>query len=363
MRDLVPWAALSSSALAVLLLLTMMSAPPASAAAAGRGAPAKGDAGGAARPELSGPYTHENLTVYLIHGPDRIDTSNFLTLAEAMREGLVVVHETGDVNELAIENRSGVVVYVQSGDIVKGGKQDRTIARDFICPPRSGRVPVASFCVEQGRWHGRGREAAGRFASADNSLAGKELKLAAKRGGGRQDEVWQRVRAAQRRLGANVGSSVQSAESETSLQLSLEDGAVRRHVDAYVRALSDAPREKGDVIGYAAAVNGRVSSADVYASSGLFGKMWPKLLYASAVEAVTELDGAKGEARREVAADDVRAFMAAAERGRETRDDAAPGAAGGRARSVTRDGEAAVMFDSRDPGNGGESVHREYIAK
>ena len=32
---------------------------------------------------LTGPYTHENLTVYLIHGPDRIKGKHYVTLQEA----------------------------------------------------------------------------------------------------------------------------------------------------------------------------------------------------------------------------------------------------------------------------------------
>src|SRR4051812_25224687 len=70
---------------------------------------------------LSGPYTHENLTVWLIHGADKLKGRSFLTLQEALEKKVVVLHETGDVNELAIENVSAdQEVYVQSGDIVKG---------------------------------------------------------------------------------------------------------------------------------------------------------------------------------------------------------------------------------------------------
>src|SRR5881394_273269 len=96
--------------------------------------------------KLSGPYTHGNLTVFLVHGPDRMKNREFLTLAEGIDKKLVVVHETSNVNELAIENTGSTDVYVQSGDIVKGGKQDRTIAMDFIAPAHSGKIPIAAFC-------------------------------------------------------------------------------------------------------------------------------------------------------------------------------------------------------------------------
>src|SRR5439155_8655574 len=45
---------------------------------------------------------------------------------------------------------------------------------------------------------------------------------------------------------------------------------------------------KNDVIGYAFAINGKINSADIYASNDLFKKLWPRLLKASAVEAVAD---------------------------------------------------------------------------
>src|SRR5688572_31326248 len=66
---------------------------------------------------------------------------------------LLRVYETSDVNELAVENISRQFdVFIQSGDIVKGGKQDRVLAVSIIIAARSGRVKIESFCVESGRW-------------------------------------------------------------------------------------------------------------------------------------------------------------------------------------------------------------------
>src|SRR5689334_9506118 len=144
---------------------------------------------------LSGPYTHKNLTVFLIHGKDQT-SKTFLTLQEALAQKKVKVYETKDVNELAIRNLSNQDIYVQSGDIVRGGDQDRMISMDFIVPPRSGRMPIAAFCVESGRWSKRGNEQSAEFSSSDNSIATKDLKLAAKRERS-QEAVWKNVKAAQ----------------------------------------------------------------------------------------------------------------------------------------------------------------------
>ncbi len=61
---------------------------------------------------------------------------------EALQSGEVLVTEMpegAEVNRLEIENKGGRRVHLQAGDTVKGGKQDRTIAVDFILEPKSGR--------------------------------------------------------------------------------------------------------------------------------------------------------------------------------------------------------------------------------
>src|SRR5438067_3420560 len=182
-------------AVAIVLLLCVMAANAAEVSPATR--PVLADC------KLSGPYTHGNLTVFLVHGADKLKNRAFLTLEEAMEKKVVVVHETENVNELAIENRGDTDVYVQSGDIVKGGKQDRTIAMDFIVPAKSGQLPIASFCVEHGRWQQRGAEDAGYF-SYGATVPSKEVKLAAKRSMNQQ-EVWNEVAATQQKLSDSVG--------------------------------------------------------------------------------------------------------------------------------------------------------------
>ncbi len=127
---------------------------------------------------LSGPYTHGNLTVFLIHGEDQMKGRKLLTLDEALEQKKVVVHETKTVNKLAIENVSNEEVFIQAGDIVKGGQQDRILALDLIVPPKSGIVPLDSFCVESGRWAMREGEAADKFESSKATASGKDLKSA-----------------------------------------------------------------------------------------------------------------------------------------------------------------------------------------
>jgi ARG/rhodanese/phosphatase superfamily protein len=318
-------------------------------------------------PRVSGPVTHENLTVYFIRGtstPGKVP----LTLEEAMAKQVVQVRETGNVNQLEIENTGGDDVFIQSGDIVKGGQQDRVLMVSLVLPPKSGRVPIASFCVEQGRWSARGREDVKQFSTASASLPSRELKLAMKAprpaAGGdalraepadtsaRQRAVWEGVSQTQARLSAVVGAPVRSNQSASSLQLALENEKLVDQQRAYVAALKSAGEAPDDIVGYVFAVNGKLNSADIYPSNALFRKMWAKLLNASTTEAISHKDEPRADAPSIEA---VTTFLAAAESGRESQK---PLVAGAQLR--TRDGEQAYLFETaRQDG----WVHRNYLAK
>jgi hypothetical protein len=306
----------------------------------GRGVEASASPPGGSH-KLSGPYTFENLTIFLIHGEDHVKDKIYLTLHEALKQKKVIVHETSNVNELAIENISiKEEVFVLAGDIVKGGRQDRVIAYDLVVPARSGRIPIASFCVEAGRWTQRGSENAAVFESSSLQAPTKDLKIAVRKEMA-QANVWRNVASAQMQLGANLGQSVRSTRSATSLQLSLEDKKLQEAVQAYLKKLAPIADGQKDVIGYAFAINGQVNSADVFASHALFEKLWPVLLKGSAIEAFAELK--KGKKFPPVSPEAVKAFLADAARGKASEKDVTK-----RIRIIQKETRESLLFECRD---------------
>jgi len=304
---------------------------------------------------ISSPYTHKNLTIFLIHGKDQNTKGNIITLQEAMERKLFVVYETSNVNELAVENLSKEFdVFIQSGDIVKGGKQDRVLAVSIIIPARSGRVLIEAFCVESGRWTKRGNEDSSKFTTSNERIVTKELKIAAN-GTRSQQEVWSKVSDAQARLGNNVGGSVAAADSASSLQLSLEDKKVVANIDEYVKKLSGIIDGRSDVIGYAFAINGKINSADIYLSNALFKKLWPKMLKATATEAVAESRGVR--LADPVKADAVKGFMDDAEKAKAKEQNVSAGG-----RLVTRENKDNIMFETVDE-RAKAVVHKSYVKK
>lgn len=278
--------------------------------------------------KISDPVQHENLAIYLVRGtssPGAIPA----TLEEALLKKTIIVHETGSVSELQIENTGKEPVFIQFGDIVKGGKQDRVLTTSLLIPPSSGKVAIGAYCVEQGRWSKRGIEDVTRFSASSTQIFSREAKVAIARapnaaearrtapaadvprtagpsdradierrirnstqrqgtlqgGSSGQGEVWRSVSSVQGLLGEKLAAPVASEESRTSLQLTLENERLKAAQQGFITALEPKGLDGDDIIGVVLAVNGKIASADIYPSNGLFRKMWPKLIRAAATDA------------------------------------------------------------------------------
>jgi hypothetical protein len=307
---------------------------------------------------ISGPITCLNLAVYLIHGDDVLPGKNFLTLQEALEKKLIVVHETGTVDALAVENVSrDWEVFIQSGDIVKGGRQDRVLAFDLIVPPQSGRVAINSFCVEANRWTQRGTEASDRFSSSSGQLPGKGLRLAVS-SARQQGQVWEKVKEQQNRLSKTLNKNLADPRSPTSLQLTLEDKDLLARMEKYASKLEKAPEGGKNVVGFVFAINGKPESAEIYGSSVLFRKMWPKMLRAAAIDALGDLHS--GRRFEPADLDAIQTFLNEPEKNllNETKTKVSD-----RIHVTERTSAVSVSLETRDRELDGRVIHRSVIGK
>lgn len=323
---------------------------------------------------LQGPFTHENLAVYLVHGPTS-DARDYITLDEGLTAGTVMVHEKGsgagqdqaEVNTLEIENRSGKWLFLQAGDIVKGGKQDRTIMTDLTLAPRSGPQPLGAFCVEHGRWTPGGDGLA--FSSSPGIVAGASLKRAIqsdKPDG--QQRVWQEVAKTEERAvavarGTGGGLAGHAGLSTTGTYNAIAaDKTLSGNRDTYVAALLAHIRKDKKATGLAVAVNGVITSADVYASPALFQRVSAKLLNSYALEALLARD-----ATLQSTAPDILHVMAFLSRPAAAR--ASTQTVGQSIQRSTRETEDAVMYEYgrlNEPTKGNDAIvvlHRSYVKK
>ena len=236
---------------------------------------------------VSGPYDHGNLSIYLIHRDGSEGGAAPLSLEEALRRGLIEIEETGHVTELLARNVGDEAVFIQSGDVLKGGRQDRVIAVSTVVAPHSGVVPLDVWCVEAGRWSARDHEDSSRFSVSSVRLPSLSAAFAIQGGSGYgQDNVWAMVEDIQVGLSRSLEVDVRDERSSTSLQLTLENDGLRSALTPYDDSLGNLPGKHPDAVGYVFAVDGRIVGGEEFSSAGLFRSVWARQLQAATTEAL-----------------------------------------------------------------------------
>mgnify|MGYP001545176496 FL=1 len=89
--------------------------------------------------------------------------SQVISLNRALREGLATVSERGtasteNVHYMRVRNISDQTIYVASGEIFSGGRQDRMVTRDTLLAPDGRDQYISVMCVEEGRWSEKERK-------------------------------------------------------------------------------------------------------------------------------------------------------------------------------------------------------------
>jgi len=256
---------------------------------------------------VTGPIVHDNMAVFLILARDH-DKREFLTLDQGIDQKLVSVteQEREQVDKLLIENKSDKPLFLQEGDRIQGGKQDRIIVTSLVIPAKSGKLPLPTFCCEAGRWT-LGKEGRA-FGNVENRIfAPQSVRAAAKGspGGSGQGAVWANVakdkKAAMEKLG--------SKNTNTTLNETLDSAEVKKLCEACDRVTKDLPAKHPDAVGVAIAINGKIEEVDIYPNPSLLARMFPRLVKSYALQAALEKDRLKGKPAPVVKTEDVEKFM------------------------------------------------------
>jgi hypothetical protein len=267
-----------------------------------QGSPRKGAPG----LRVQGPFENRNLAIYAVRG-EQTDNRRYVTLDEALRAGSVVLRERGagsgqdraEVNELEIENKSGEWLFLQAGDVIAGGKQDRTIAIDVAIAPGSAAQPISAFCVEHGRW--TAKSGSGMAFSSNTAIAGSGEMKKKIQGEKSQSGVWAEVAAGS----AKASAFVKADPSHTAGGLSatgtfnaiVENREIHAQRADYVNALLPRLEQFRDATGLVVAINGEITAADIYGSSALFHQLARKLVESYALEALLARNETKAPAK------------------------------------------------------------------
>jgi hypothetical protein len=282
------------------------------------------------------PVEFGNLAVFPVSSKSPKNEDRFITLDEGLETGTVEIVEKSavpawdqgqaertadgdpisestlsldggnDVNELMVINRSEKPLYLMPGEIIVGGNQDRTIGEELVVAPDGQPIPLNVFCVEHARWGARDEQdyanlllaselnsasAAeidrgaikglaeeandGKFIASGGTLS-KPVRLAVQQGNN-QTDVWEEV-------AKEIASSKVEAETGTFIA-NYSDAESAERLTPYMDRLHDPVAATNNVVGVIVAVNGEMESLDVFQSTPLFKKLWPKLLKSYALDA------------------------------------------------------------------------------
>jgi len=285
------------------------------------------------------PIRHGNLTVFPVVATNSHDTHAFLTLDEGLKSGEVEVTESGrvggmirrrqqggvvhpaypvrdgaQVNKLVLVNNSKRPLILLAGEIVTGGKQDRVIGKDRLVPADSDPIDLDVFCVEPGRWVGSSEKFL--FGSISGGMAAPAVRGKAMSDKDQQ-KVWAEVGKAKEGMARELRSptlaqsvpapaAAEQVELTTSYAKVMQNDEVKTRVDSMAGPIEQEYQSTiqqlrdRNALGVVVAVNGEIVWADIFASTNLLEKYWPKLVRSYASEAV--VSRAKGAQASEKAA-------------------------------------------------------------
>ena len=255
------------------------------------------------------PISHGNLTIFPVVSTSTHDTSEFITLDEGIRSGEVVVTEAGrtgglirgphhrmpistgaQVNNLVLVNNSKHPLILLAGEIVTGGKQDRIVGKDRIIPAESDPVDLGVFCVEPGRW----TESSAQFSTLKSQMAQPSVRSKAMVAQDQQ-QVWDSVGVANGVIAGAVGGPIINSSYAKTFDNEKVRQAVAQEAAPIEQSYNSLMKQLRDqhAVGVVVAVGGRLIWADLFASTNLLEKYWPKLVRSYAAEAITTQVGVK----------------------------------------------------------------------
>lgn len=200
----------------------------------------------------------------------------FYPLKTALKKGWVKIKERGNymvdnINVLIIENNSKEKIFIRSGEMVTGGRQDRVIAADTILMPGKKEYTIPVYCIEESRWS----EHEKKFSYGGNAASGLQKIIDSAHN---QKKLWEEIR---RLLVLN------NQTSSSSYAKLLSNHKIADSTNEYVKFfLQQFGKRDSSIVGIIASTGNKVLGADVFINEGLFYQTLPELLNKYCIEAI-----------------------------------------------------------------------------
>lgn len=192
-----------------------------------------------------------------------------ISLSQAIRQGIAVITERGsasteNVHYLRINNHSDQTIFISSGEILSGGRQDRIVAQDTLLEPNGRDQYVSAMCVEELRWSDKERKFSYQgYANPDLRKVLDESK--------NQVLIWREIAS---QLGKN------NIPSKSSAYLArVADKKMMQLNDEYFKYFQGKFKSTDStILGFVCMTGDRVIGSDIYASPELFYNQLEPLL-------------------------------------------------------------------------------------
>jgi hypothetical protein len=192
-----------------------------------------------------------------------------ISLSQAVKKGIAVISERGtasteNVHFLRINNHSDQTIYVSSGEIFSGGRQDRIIAQDTLLKPNGSDQYVSAMCVEELRWSEKEKKFS--YQNFANPALRKVLDQSKN-----QVLIW-------REISKQLNDNKIPNKSSAYLARIADKQMMQLNDDYYNYFKSKFKSADSSIVGFVCMTGGRVVGSDIYASTDLFFNQLDPLL-------------------------------------------------------------------------------------
>ncbi len=218
------------------------------------------------------PVHYRNLTIYPLYSTRTSHQDHILSLDEALSHGGLTIRERDNarVGEILVRNDSARPLFLMTGEILTGGKQNRIIQQDTLLMARSDFTAIPVYCGEKARWN-RGNRG---FISGRTIAEPRLRKMAAQAES--QDAIWKEIE------GSIIKARVSSKTA--NYQAVYEDTHTQAELDRATACFRHLPGKR--TVGLVAVANNRIVGCDLFSDPKLLSALWDKICRSYAMHAL-----------------------------------------------------------------------------
>lgn len=220
---------------------------------------------------LGKPKEYKNLKIFPVYADFK--KLDFVFMNKAIEKKQIQIEEVssgGSVNTLKLSKQiTKDQIFIMSGEIVQGAKQDRVIAYDLIFGGKDGSYSTNAYCVEHGRWTYKSQQ----FSDAKMVGASNIRQFASKSAsptGSNQDAIWNEVSMKNKDLGSsNESDAYKESYSSKKFKESSEE---------YLKVFASMPKDDKRMIGMIVFIDDKGLVIDIFNSNNMLINYYDKLL-------------------------------------------------------------------------------------